>query len=392
MSDQDLSDPAFDAYIKALIGSARSDAPSASGLPSRSAHRPRHALRYAAAVVVATAAASIAVVLVRSGGATRHQISPVAPSVTTVPSTTVPSTAAPTTAAPTSAAPATSVVVSLDAFCVDLAPRDIERPESYIGSAEQIADIDGLIALAPADVSEDLATLRIYLASGAITAADPESNVIVNWPPEVQAAVMAVADYRTTNCPAMLDPNAPLEVRHLEHDAFAAELPPASALTWLPSDVSADDDSDLTQRLDAVDCGGVRSTTPSREDSATNRQYTSGQASLMSITFYDVETVADAQQYIASVQSFFECPNPPTTFTRVDLTDLTTCEDSIAIRTAQPVSETIDAWCRVANLIAYVRLYPTGAESAEVPPTDEQATQTMITVGDALRTAWAAAG
>jgi hypothetical protein len=379
VSDQDLPDPKFDAYVKTVLERARSDAPASSGLSVRPVRRSGHAVRYAAAIVVLAAAASIAVVAVRSSGTSRYQISPIAPPVTAAPTTTVVATSVVT-------------VASLDAYCAEVSILDVERPESYVGSPEQIADIDGLIALAPSDVSGELSTLRAYLASGAITAADPESNVIANWPTEVQAAVAAVDGYRTANCPAAIDPTVPLEVRHLDHDHLAAELPSARALSWLPADVSVEDDSDLTQHLDTVDCAGVRATTPSRQDSATNRQYVSGQTGVVSITFYDVESVADAQQFIASLGSFFECPNPPARFTPIDVNGLTSCEEAVAVRSEQPVSQTIDAWCRVANLIAYVRLYPTGDDTAEVPPTDEQATDTMVVVGDALRRAWTAAG
>jgi hypothetical protein len=190
-----------------------------------------------------------------------------------------------------------------------------------------------------------------------------------------------------------------LDTRHLDHDALASKLPTANQLSWLPPATAVEQDSDLTSRLDAIDCSGAQTAVPSRETSATNRQYVSGQESVASITFYDVETVVDAQAFMAGMTAYIACPSPPTTivtFQVVKLERPTQCEDAVVIRTTQPVSETIDAWCRVANLIAWIRLYPSGVIAAEtdpaapppVPPTDEQAGQTMIVTAEALHAAW----
>lgn len=78
----------------------------------------------------------------------------------------------------------------------------------------------------------------------------------------------------------------------------------------------------------------------------------------------------------------------------------TPCDDARGIRTHQPVSETIDEWCRIGNLIAWIRLYPTGVNAFEtdnsapppVAPTDEQARAALVVVGNSLRAAWDAAG
>jgi len=45
----------------------------------------------------------------------------------------------------------------------------------------------------------------------------------------------------------------------------------------------------------------------------------------------------------------------------------------------QPVGITIDGWCRVGNLVCWIRLYPTSK-----PPTSAQAEQTLTAVGDRL--------
>ena len=69
------------------------------------------------------------------------------------------------------------------------------------------------------------------------------------------------------------------------------------------------------------------------------------------------------------------------------------CDNVHVVLTHQPVSETIDGWCRVGNLIAWVRLYPAGEVSASlnttgtppVPPTLDQAAATLGAAGAGLR-------
>jgi hypothetical protein len=90
---------------------------------------------------------------------------------------------------------------SAEAFCTEYASLQSERPESYVGSPEQVADADGLLAVAPAAIAADLAALREYLASGAIDSdADPDSNLIENWPDEVQTAITNMEAFVTENC------------------------------------------------------------------------------------------------------------------------------------------------------------------------------------------------
>ena len=123
------------------------------------------------------------------------------------------------------------------------------------------------------------------------------------------------------------------------------------------------------------------------------------QERLASITFYDVETVDDARTFMSALNTSVGCPSPPNTVVTFDVVNLHSsarCDDSLVIRTHQPVSETIDAWCRVANLVAWIRLYPTvesantpgpGA-SASSPPTDQEAEQTLSVTATALYAAW----
>ena len=199
-----------------------------------------------------------------------------------------------------------------------------------------------------------------------------------------------------------MDSSASPDARHLDHAGLASGLPTAGDLRWLPPGATVENDSDLTSSLEWIDCSGTRTVVPSRQSSATNRRYVSGQQSLASITFYDVETLDDARTFMSGLKAFISCPNPPSTvvtFEAVNLNKPAQCDDAVVIRTHQPVSETIDAWCQVANLIAWIRLYPSeviaadsGSEaSAPIPPTDDQAAQTMVATAGFLRAAWDAA-
>jgi hypothetical protein len=196
---------------------------------------------------------------------------------------------------------------------------------------------------------------------------------------------------------------SPSTVRHLAHDELAGALPTVAQFGWLPPDVSVNDDSDLTSGLSTSDCAGHGTVLPSREESATNRNYVSGEDRLAEVTVYDVETVAGAQEFIAAFDTVVHCPDPPpapVSYEIVEVATPTRCDDVRAVRTHQPVSETIDAWCRVGNLIAWVRLSPSGMMAAmtntaappPVAPTDQQATQTLVVVGEHLHTVWDTAG
>jgi hypothetical protein len=82
---------------------------------------------------------------------------------------------------------------------------------------------------------------------------------------------------------------------------------------------------------------------------------------------------------MAGVRAFLRCPNQGSS-PSVGLLPLgppTSCDDTLALRTRQSVSETVDAWCRVGNLLASVHLDPQGT----VAPTDAQAVTTIDTVG-----------
>jgi hypothetical protein len=236
-------------------------------------------------------------------------------------------------------------------------------------------------------------------SSSPVTVVATSTTVAPTVPPSLETTTSPVS---AVDAPKPTEPNAALDARHLDHAGLASGLPTAGDLSWLPPDATFENDSDLTSRLVEFDCSGTRTDVPSRQPSATDRRYISGQESLASITFYDVETVDDARTFMSGLDTYISCPSPPSTvvtFEAVNLNAPAQCDDAVVIRTHQPVSETIDAWCRVANLIAWIRLYPTGVIAAEIdsaarapiPPTDDQAGQTMIVTAASLRAAWNAA-
>ena len=101
----------------------------------------------------------------------------------------------------TSTEPTDSGSAIVEPFCEEYAGLQGEVPESYVGSAEHLADVERLLAVAPDSVSAELVIFRDYLSSGVIdSAADPESNSTENWPAEVQAAIGNVQTFWEENC------------------------------------------------------------------------------------------------------------------------------------------------------------------------------------------------
>ena len=101
----------------------------------------------------------------------------------------------------TSTEPTDSGSTIVEPFCEEYAGLQGEVSESYVGSAEHLADVERLLAVAPDSVSAELVIFRDYLSSGVIdSAADPESNSTENWPAEVQAAIGNVQTFWEENC------------------------------------------------------------------------------------------------------------------------------------------------------------------------------------------------
>ena len=113
--------------------------------------------------------------------------SPASTDETEMPTTTVEPASSPTS-------------VDDDVFCAELGRLSGEQPETYVGSAEHIADAQALMNIAPPDVAGDVQVYLDFLKSGFITSADPESNVVANWPVDVQVALNAIHTFETTRC------------------------------------------------------------------------------------------------------------------------------------------------------------------------------------------------
>ncbi len=187
--------------------------------------------------------------------------------------------------------------------------------------------------------------------------------------------------------------------RHFDHATLAAALPAATEIAWLPAGVTQEDDSDLTTDLTLTDCAGAAQRTPVDEAASTNRRYLEGMDDRLKVAYYDVATVDDATAYLDALAELIQCVTPPQpgmSFETLTFTD-GGCDQTFGVLTHQPVSETIDVWCRVGNLIAAVHLTPTGligspydtSAPPPVPPTVEQAQRALTVVGQHLRAAFA---
>ena len=172
----------------------------------------------------------------------------------------------------------------------------------------------------------------------------------------------------------------------MPHDQLAAALPSPAQLGWLPADATVSDDYDLTSKLSTRDCSGAKVLVGSNEAAAANRAFRSASTpgaagSLAYITYYDLNDLADATSYVDMLRAVAKCPPPTSAKLTVDVLEPgpSRCADSLVVLAHQPVGITIDGWCRVGNLVGWIRLYPTSK-----PPTSAQAEQTLTAVGDRL--------
>ncbi len=85
-------------------------------------------------------------------------------------------------------------------FCIAAAYLEGEQPEAYIGSTEHVTIITALAAVAPEAIQRQAETYRDFLKQGGIQPANPESNLVLNWPDNVQAAVAELTDFISANC------------------------------------------------------------------------------------------------------------------------------------------------------------------------------------------------
>jgi hypothetical protein len=166
---------------------------------------------------------------------------------------------------------------------------------------------------------------------------------------------------------------------HPTRPTLVAALPSSADLTWLPSGVTASRDIDLTDQLGFVGCSAAPHIVATNRTSATNITFHLRSERVAEITFYDVDSVDDAALFMSGTRAFLRCPNQgePVSTSLVPLAAPTACEDTLALRTLQPEGSSIDAWCRVGNLVGLIRLDPQGIAA----PTVAQGIATIDAVG-----------
>ncbi len=188
-----MTDP-FERRVTELLERLADHAPTELSTPVVSAPltasvRPTGARRFlVAGLAVAAVVAGAVVWAARDDGATDV-------STTDTPETVVGNPTVPTSST------AVSTVADNGVFCalaLDLVATAM--PESYIGSAEHLADIESMQRIAPAELAPEFATYATFIASGAVDPADPESNVTENWPPGVQQAISEITTFISANC------------------------------------------------------------------------------------------------------------------------------------------------------------------------------------------------
>lgn len=146
-------------------------------------HRPTSFRRWATALSV-----SCPLVLVACGDSSTATGQDVTAPPNSVASTTAP---AESTTAPTA---------DLSAFCAELEALDGERPATYVGSAEHVADVERLAQVAPAVVADRIETYRAFLAGGSVDAFDPDSQLTESWPADVQGAISEIVAFADSAC------------------------------------------------------------------------------------------------------------------------------------------------------------------------------------------------
>jgi len=91
----------------------------------------------------------------------------------------------------------TSATADVTKFCSEVSG---ERPESYVGSPQHLADIAHALSIAPPEIRPQLQAYQSFLTSGGIDPNSPDSKLTSNWPPAVQTAVTEIQSYVTSNC------------------------------------------------------------------------------------------------------------------------------------------------------------------------------------------------
>ena len=91
----------------------------------------------------------------------------------------------------------TSTTSDLTMFCSEVSG---ERPEAYVGSPENLADVTHATAIAPPEIRPQMQAVQSFLASGGIDPNNPDSRLTTNWPPAVQTAATEIKSYLSSHC------------------------------------------------------------------------------------------------------------------------------------------------------------------------------------------------
>ena len=84
-------------------------------------------------------------------------------------------------------------------FCELLAEADGEVEESYLGSADHLARLDGMVAAAPGDVRPDVELFRDHVRRS-VSPSAPGSADIDRYPEPVVAAIDRIQQHRADRC------------------------------------------------------------------------------------------------------------------------------------------------------------------------------------------------
>lgn len=90
-------------------------------------------------------------------------------------------------------------------FCEQAQKNSGQVDASYVGSEEHVAAFNDMIATAPDDVADELTTIRNHLRDE-VSAEDPDSRDIENYPAEVQAAVEFSDEFIASECGVEMTP------------------------------------------------------------------------------------------------------------------------------------------------------------------------------------------
>lgn len=87
------------------------------------------------------------------------------------------------------------------AFCDEAPDPSAEVAESYVGSAEHVDDLQRLRGVSPDELLDDLDAIISHFKDG-VDPADPDSQLMENFPDEVNEATRRVVAFTEEHCGA----------------------------------------------------------------------------------------------------------------------------------------------------------------------------------------------